>query len=238
MMNELKGRVALLTGASGGIGRAIAQRLAEEGVSLALLGRNTEKLNEVAALVHTEVITLPGDLLCDEYKAECVKRTVERFGRLDILVNNAGIAASGNFEDTPIEEYQRVMDTNAKAPFVLCQRALPHLIASSNGAIINIASVVAHDAYAYQAAYAASKHALIGFTKALAKEVYERGVRVHVISPGGVDTDMVRLTRPDLSGAGLISPYDIADIAIFLLKNRGNAVIDEICVHRAGKQPF
>ena len=98
--------------------------------------------------------------------------------------------------------------------------------------------IVAHSGYPYQSAYTASKHALLGLTKSLANEVYKDGIRVHAISPGGVYTDMVKISRPDLTGEGMISPKEIADIVEFLLKNRGNAVIDEIIVHRIGKEPF
>ena len=127
--------------------------------------------------------------------------------------------------------------TNARAPFVLIHSALPHL-RRARGRIINIASVVAHKGYPLQSAYAASKHALLGLSKSLANELYQEGVRVHVISPGGVHTDMVRAARPDLSPDGLISAGEVADAVMFLLSLDKNAVIDEICLHRQGKAPF
>jgi len=95
-----------------------------------------------------------------------------------------------------------------------------------------------HDAYADQSAYIASKHAVHGLTKGLAKEVYKQGIRCHIISPGGVYTDMVKIARPDLDPAGMIMPEEIANAVAFLLENRGNAVVDEIRVHRIGKEPF
>ena len=104
--------------------------------------------------------------------------------------------------------------------------------------ILNIASVTAHKGYVRQAAYAASKHAMAGFTKTLAAEVYEQGIRVHLISPGGVFTDMAKVSRPDLTGEEMITAEDIAEIAAFLVLRRTNAVIDEIEVHRANKAPF
>ena len=123
-------------------------------------------------------------------------------------------------------------------PYLLTQKALPYIKKSDRASIINIASVVAHNGYPQQSAYVASKHALLGFTKSLATEVYNDGVRVHAISPGGVYTDMIKIARPDLTADGMIMPNEIADIVMFLLKNRGNAVIDEIIVHRVNKQPF
>jgi 3-oxoacyl-[acyl-carrier protein] reductase len=115
---------------------------------------------------------------------------------------------------------------------------LPYLEKTGCGTIINIASVTAHKGYALQSVYSASKHALLGFTKSLSKEYYKRGVRAHVISPGGVFTDMIKVSRPDLTGEGMITPKEIADIVSFLIQNRGNAVIDEIIVHRLNKEPF
>lgn len=109
---------------------------------------------------------------------------------------------------------------------------------ASRGRIVNIASVVAHKGYAQQSVYAASKHALLGLSKSLANEVYKDGVRVHVISPGGVYTDMVKIARPDLAPEGLVVPQEIAQTVMFLLRMEGNAVIDEICVRREGKPPF
>ena len=164
-------------------------------------------------------------------------RTVEAFGGLDILVNNAGVALSKPFAETTLEDYQRVMDINVRTPFVMTQRALPHLRAA-RGRVFNIASVVAHKGYTLQSVYAASKHALLGMSKSLAGEVYMDGVRVHVISPGGVYTDMVKIARPDLSGDGLIDPAEVAEAVMFLLSMDKNAVVDEIRIHRCGKQPF
>ena len=191
-------RIALITGASGGIGSAIARRFAAEGFRLALCGRNTEKLEAV----------------------------------------RAGMAQSDAFEDITPARFDEIMTLNCRTPFFLCQKALPLLRQSQAASILNIASVTAHKGYVRQAAYAASKHAMAGFTKTLAAEVYEQGIRVHLISPGGVFTDMAKVSRPDLTGEEMITAEDIAEIAAFLVLRRTNAVIDEIEVHRANKAPF
>lgn len=232
----LGGKTALVTGGGGGIGREIAAQLKAAGANVAICGRNVEKL-EAAARSIGGALTLPGDLLDDTYVQSCVDRTVETFGGLDILINNAGVALSKPFAETTIEDFDRVMATNVRAPFLLIRRALPHL-RKARGRVINIASVVAHKGYPLQSAYAASKHALLGLSKSLANELYEDGVRVHVISPGGVYTDMAKVARPDLSPDGLISAAEVADAVMFLLSLDKNAVIDEICLHRQGKAPF
>ena len=232
----LRGKTALVTGGGGGIGREIAARLKAAGANVAICGRNVEKL-EAAARSIGGALTLPGDLLDDTYVQSCVDRTVETFGGLDILINNAGVALSKPFAETTIEDFDRVMATNVRAPFILIRSALPQL-RKARGRVINIASVVAHKGYPLQSAYAASKHALLGLSKSLANELYEDGVRVHVISPGGVYTDMAKVARPDLSPDGLISAAEVADAVMFLLSLDKNAVIDEICLHRQGKAPF
>lgn len=232
----LGGKTALVTGGGGGIGREIAAQLKAAGANVAICGRNVEKL-EAAARSIGGALTLPGDLLDDTYVQSCVDRTVETFGGLDILINNAGVALSKPFAETTIEDFDRVMATNVRAPFLLIRRALPQL-RKARGRVINIASVVAHKGYPLQSAYAASKHALLGLSKSLANELYEDGVRVHVISPGGVYTDMAKVARPDLSPDGLISAAEVADAVMFLLSLDKNAVIDEICLHRQGKAPF
>lgn len=239
MKTSPSGRVALITGAGGGIGRAIALRLAEDHMKLVLVGRTESKLLETQTLLpDTESIIVTGDLLNPAFPKTCIEAAVRAFGRLDVLINNAGLAQSQPFESITTEEYDRIMNTNVKAPFLLTQAALPHLRASDYATVINIASVTAHKGYPLQSVYSASKHALIGMSKSLANEVYKEGIRVHVISPGGVFTDMVRIARPDLSEEGMILPEDIAEIAAFFLEHRTNAVIDEIQAHRVGKEPF
>ena len=239
MKTNPSGRVALITGAGGGIGRAIALRLAEDHMNLVLVGRTEAKLLETQSLLPgAQSVVVTGDLLDSSFPKICIEAAIRAFGRLDVLVNNAGLAQSQPFEAISIDEYDRIMNTNVKAPFLLTQAALPHLRASDYATILNIASVTAHKGYPLQSVYSASKHALIGMSKSLANEVYKEGIRVHIISPGGVYTDMVRIARPDLSGEGMILPEDIAEIAAFLLEHRTNSVIDEIQTHRVGKEPF
>lgn len=237
---ELKGRRALITGAGGGIGRAMAIRLAEDGMKLALVGRDARKLMETAALTGRplEMLVLPADLTKDR-AIEDIGHIVEgHFKGLDVLINNAGMAVNCPFEETSLELFDRVMAINVRAPFALTRRLLPMLRKSECPTIINMGSVVSHKGYVHQSAYGASKHALLGLTKALAKEVQPDGIRVHMISPGGVYTDMIKIARPDLTGEGMIAPEEVAELAAFLIEHRLNGVIDEVQIHRAGKEPF
>lgn len=236
---QFQGRIALVTGAGGGIGRALVRRLHALGYTLALVGRTGEKLRAAAENCGEDTLFIVGDLADADFVQSVVERTVSHFGRLDLLVNNAGIVFVQNMEDTAYERLDAMMRTNVYAPYILCRDAVAHLRGSDCAAIVNIGSVVSHKGYATQSAYAAAKHALLGMSKALAAEVYRDGIRVHVISPGAVNTEMARaISRPDIDMNALISTEDIADTMEFLLTHRGNAVIDEIEIHRVGKQPF
>lgn len=237
----MQGKVALITGATRGMGRAIARLLAEKGLYLGLNGRREEALKEVAEELRslgTKVGIYPGDLSKVEVPERIVKDLVEEFGGLDVLINNAGVALSRPLESTTPEEWDFHMAVNARAPFLLVRASLPYLRRSEVPTIINIASVVATKGYVNQAAYTASKHALLGFTKVLARELHHEGIRVHVISPGGVATDLITDMRPDIPPATLIQPEEIAQIVWFLLSQRGNAMIDEINVRRISNEPW
>lgn len=239
MKQNLEGAVAVITGGGGGIGRATAVKLAESGMAVVLLGgNNLEKLAETAKAVGTTVLTIPGDLTDLDFLRQSVVQIVDTFGGIDVLVNNAGVAMSCPFPDITEAQYDSIMEINLKVPFFLTQYVLPHLKRSKRASVINISSVVGHVGYPLQSAYTASKHGILGFSKSLASECYQDGVRVHVISPGGVYTDMVKVARPDLTGEGMIVPEEIAEIIHFFLSNRGNAVVDEILVHRVNKEPF
>ena len=241
MEQDLRDKVLILTGGGGGIGRAVAVELASCRMNIALLGgRNVEKLDAVRAEVekHSRCMVIPGELDDPEFLRRSVKSVADAFGGIDVLINNAGAAQSTPFDKISPEEFDRLMSVNVRAPFFLTQAALPYLKRSASATVVNIASVVAHSGYPLQSVYSASKHALLGWTKSFARECYKDGIRVHAISPGGVYTDMVKLSRPDLSPEGMIVPEEVAEIVHFLLVHRGNAVIDEILLHRAAKEPF
>lgn len=227
---------ALVTGASKGIGRTIAEQLAADGYDLALVGRDTESLDEVRARVTAEwgvrAICIEADLSDIRSCGRIVEETANAFGGMDLLVNCAGLSHKGGFTTVTPEEWDRIFAVNARAPFFICQAALPHLKRSEKPIVINIASVVGFKGYVDQSVYASSKHALTGFTKVFAKEVQPFGIRVHLISPGGVATEMVKKMRPDINADELIQPEEIAEIVHFLVTRKGKGTIDQFYIRR------
>jgi 3-oxoacyl-[acyl-carrier protein] reductase len=238
---QLTDKVAIVTGAGRGIGRVIALTLAHHGARLALAARSESELQSVQAEIEAqagEAAAFPTDITREPEIIALIRATIDRFGRLDILINNAGIGVFGPLAETSTEAWDRVMAVNARGPCMLCREAIPYLKQQEISFIINVNSVVGVKGYPNQAAYSASKHALLGMTKSLAKEVQPVGIRVHSINPGGIDTDLIGRARPDLDRSVLMQPEEIADIVLFLLTRRGNAVIDEINVHRAASTPW
>ena len=238
---NLCGQVAAVTGASRGIGRAIVLALAAEGATVAALARTEEALRAVCQ----EIVAAGGqaepfalDVSSEEQVKGAIAQLHRRYGRLDILVNCAGIGVFCPLLEVSMEDWDRVMAVNARGPFLMCREAIPLMAARGGGCIVNISSVVGLKGYVRQGAYVASKHALMGMTKVLAQEVQPLGIRVHALCPGGVDTDMIGDARPDLDRSQLIRPEEIASLVLWLVQQRGNAVIDELHVRRASGPPW
>ena len=225
--------IALVTGASRGIGKAITLELAHLGYDLAIVGRDEASLKSTAeGCAPARVRCIVADLSDPASAGAIVADVVSEYGGLDLLVNCAGVPQKGPFTDVTPEEWDRVFAINARAPFFLCKAALEPLKASSKPMVINISSVVGFKGYIHQSVYSSSKHALAGFTKVFAKEVQPFGIRVHMISPGGVATEMVKKMRPDIDPSELIEPEEIAEIVRFLVTRKGNGTIDQFYIRR------
>jgi len=228
-------KTAIVTGASRGIGKTIALKLAGLNFSLILVGRNEKDLLELKSVLTkmgVPCLTLSVDLEKEEMPEFIVKETMAHYGQIDVLVNNAGLAHAAQISETDIAIWDKLFRINARAPFFLCKSAIPFMKFSENPVIINISSVVGFKGYAGQAAYASSKHALAGFTKVLAKEVQRDGIKVHLISPGGVNTEMVSKMRPDINAEELIQPEEIAELVEFLVTRKGKGTIDHFYIRR------
>ena len=235
-MDEMRGKVALVTGASSGIGRATALRFAEEGIQVALVARRGDQLAEIAQEIQKsggKAQAVVADVTREADIERAVRESVEAFGRLDVLVNAAGIIASGNIETTRLEDWDTMLNVNVRGPFYLIQRALPYLI-ESKGNIVNVSSVGGIRAFPGLLAYCASKAALDQLTHCVALEVASRGVRVNAVNPGVIVTALHRTsgmeeeayanflerskTTHPLGRVG--QPEEVAELILFLASPR------------------
>jgi len=229
----------MITGASRGIGLAIARRFKEEGAVLCLMASSPGSFSDIESeFDNAKTFFLHGNLLKKKDPVKLVHDSAALMGGIDVVINNAGMAFGKSMKETTVDDWDKVMKLNARAPFLICRESIEYLKQSECPSIINISSVVGIKGYENQSAYSASKHALMGFTKAMAKEIQHYGIRVHTIAPGGVATEMVLGTRPDLDATVLITPEEIADAVWYLLTRRGNAVIEEINMRRDANIPF
>ena len=238
----LDGKVALVTGASRGIGRAIALELADAHAQLILTARDRNALQNLAEQITSAgcypPLVVPLDLTDETAIGDAVELIKNTTNQLDILVNNAGITLGKPLEQTATAEWDRLMAVNARAPFILCREFLDLLRRAAPSHIVNISSVVGVKGYSNQIAYTGSKHALRGMSIALAEELKSLNIRVHVICPGGVATDMVQQVRPDINTDELIQPQEIAELVRYLVTHQGNGIIDEIRIRRATSDPW
>ena len=237
MENTLSGKTAIITGASRGIGKTIAIALGREKMRLALLARSTNKLQEVVDEIHAgggEAIAVPCDLMNSDAVKSSLKRIFQHFNSLDVLISNAGVFLEKPILEIEIEEWDRVLKTNLTATFLLCQSAFLKMKDQKRGRIIAIASSASTQGYIHQAAYCASKHGLLGFTRCLSIEARAHNVHVHTICPGGVRTDLIKDTYMGkrVSQGPLIEPDDIAQLVLFLLRQPENVDIPEINLKR------
>ncbi len=226
-MNRLEGRVALITGASRGIGAATARLLADAGAHVALASRSGANPGIDGAFAQQ----------CDVRDAASLEAmvagTVERFGGLDILVVNAGVGAYGPFLDLPLADLDEMIDVNVKGALYAVRAALPHLVRSDAADIVTIASEAGRRGLPLEATYSASKFAQVGLTRALDHELREQGVRCTSVCPGGVATDfaMGHGRTPDMPQlAGMMSPVDVAEIVLFVLTRPRNHRILEVAL--------
>ncbi len=224
-MNGLSGRVALVTGASGGIGAAVARSLAEQGVGLGLASRSGGDLGIDGS------IAAPCDVRDPAAVGAFVEQIVARFGRLDIVIANAGVGAYGPFLELDPGSLEEMLDTNVKGTIYTIRAALPHLLESDRADIVTVASEAGRRGLPFEAVYSASKFAQVGFTRALDHELRPQGVRCTNVCPGGVATGfaMGRGRTPDMPElAGMMSADDVAEAVLFVLTRPRNHRILEM----------
>jgi 3-oxoacyl-[acyl-carrier protein] reductase len=234
-MFDLTGKCALVTGASGGIGEAVAAALHGQGAAVALSGTRQEKLEEVARKLGSRAHVLPCDLRDRAQVANLVPQAEAAMGQLDILVNNAGVTKDNLFMRMKDEEWDDVIAINLTSAFILCRAALRNMMRRRTGRIVNIASVSGVFGNPGQANYAASKAGLIGMTKSLAREVASRGITANCIAPGFIKTPMTHALNEKQTEAIASSipagtfgePGDIAAAAVFLASKEARYITGE-----------
>ena len=218
-MTTLDGKVALVTGASRGIGAAVARRLAAEGAKLGLASRSGDNLGIADA------VAMPCDVRDAAQVEEIVAATVRAFGRLDILVPNAGVGAYGPFLELSPAFLEEMIDVNVKGTLYAVRAALPHLLESGEADIVTVASEAGRRGLPLEAVYCSSKFAQVGFTRALDHELRERGIRCTNVCPGGVATDFALEPgrgRIREALAGMMSADDVADVVLYVLTRPRN----------------
>jgi len=234
MAGKLTGKVAIITGASAGIGRASAIALAEEGAHIILTARREERLNELVA----EIKKLGSDATVvagDGREEATAKRTVEAAlkvtGKIDILLNNAGMGIYKNLADTTLEDYDTMMDTNMRSGFLFTRYVVPEMLKQKSGTILMLSSMAGVYGFAGEAVYCSTKFAQVGFAQALDKELRPHGIKVGAICPGGVKTEFALgtgRTQEGVDKSGMLEAEDVAGAVLLACTQSANSRIIEI----------
>ena len=226
-MSPLNGKVVLVTGASRGIGLAIAQALAREGARLVLVSKTRDALQQAAERVPGSPLAIRADVRRSADLAKAFALVKKRLGRLDVLINNAGVFTYKPFRETTEEDWNRNMESNLTSVFLVTRAALP-LLARSKGHIVNILSISSREAFAKCSAYCASKFGAWGLTRVLREELRPLGIRVTAILPGSTNTRMKDEFDFPVRGADLVQPEDVAAAVLGALVQPRRATVEEV----------
>lgn len=234
-MSEMKDKVALVTGASSGIGLATAELLAAAGAKVALVARSTDKLEAAAARIGPNAIAIAADLTAAGASAELLENVAGQFGPVDILMANAGVYLAGDLVENDPADIDRVLQTNIGAVFQIVRAALPGMIERGEGDIVITSSVAGHQAIPWEPVYSASKHAVQSFTHGLRQQVGPQNIRVQAIAPGVVLNDLwgisdqAEIDAKAATGNGLRSE-DVAEAVMFMLTRPRNVTIRDLVI--------
>jgi NADP-dependent 3-hydroxy acid dehydrogenase YdfG len=244
MAESLNGTVALVTGASSGIGEATAASLAAAGATVALVARRKDRLESLASSLGGRTLVIEADITSQAAAADAVERTVSELGRLDTVVNNAGVMLLGPAVGAPLEEWERMVDINVKGLLYVTHQALPHLVAAASSSergvadLINISSVAGRVARSGSGVYNLTKFGVTAFSESLRQELAERHVRVSVVEPGAVETELTTHNRPEIIQASRqrfanverMKSGDIADLIAFIVTRPRHVALNEALI--------
>ncbi|HSU84535.1 MAG TPA: SDR family NAD(P)-dependent oxidoreductase [Thermoanaerobaculia bacterium] len=250
MARPLEGTVALVTGASSGIGEATARTLAELGAAVALVARRKERLEKLASEISSRALVLETDVTQRDQAFAAVDRTVAELGRLDTVINNAGVMLLGPIVDAPIEEWERMVHLNLLGLLYTAHAALPHLLKAAEDEprcvadLVNISSVAGRVAREGSGVYNLTKHGVGAFSESLRQEVTTRHVRVSLVEPGAVETELTTHLRPEVAGQVMqrfgnierLQSEDIADAIAYIVTRPRRMAINEVLVRPTEQQ--
>ena len=253
MTTPLEGTVALVTGASSGIGEATAEILAQHGAAVALVARRIDRLDDLAAKLKSDgasVLPIQADVANRDEAYDAVDRVAAEFGRLDTVINNAGVMLLGPIENAPVEEWERMVNVNLLGLLYCSKAALPHLLKAADGEprgvadLVNVSSVAGRVPRLGSGVYNATKHAVGAFSESLRQEVTGRHVRVSLVEPGAVTTELVSHNRPEIrdqmsqrfAGTQRMDAADIADVIGYIVSRPRHVAINEVLVRPTEQQ--
>ena len=232
--SPLSGKAAIITGASAGIGQAVARHFIQAGANLVLVARRAERLEQLAAeakAAGVRAVPIVGDVREEETAQKAVEAALASFGRIDVLVNNAGIGIYKNLAETSLRDYDEMMDTNMRSTFIFSHHAVPVLIQQRAGMIINISSMAGVMGFPGEAVYCSTKFAQVGFTQALDRELRPYDIKVGVVCPGGVKTEFAigtGRTEADVAESGMLEAEDVASAVMLMVTQSSGSRVMEI----------
>jgi NAD(P)-dependent dehydrogenase (short-subunit alcohol dehydrogenase family) len=222
---DFTNRVVAITGASGNLGMAVAKKFSSARARLALMDRSPGRLADVFSQVDEHFIAPPTDVTDPNSVAASIQEIINKLGRIDVLVNTAGGYRAGTpLHETPIGDWDFMLNLNARSVFVMCQAVIPHMIGQGYGKIINTASRAALSGDAYHSAYSVSKTAVVRLTESMAGELKDAGINVNCVMPGMIDTPQNRAAMPEADFSKWVAPEALADVILFLASDGAQAV--------------
>ena len=236
-MPRLKEKVAIVTGSSSGIGKAIALRFGAEGATVVVAARRMAFCEQTVAQIAKnggEAWAMQTDVADERQVEQLIEHTVKRYGRLDILVNNAGIFGGKRLADTTTKDFDEVMNVNLRGTFFCCRAGFRQMKQQGGGTIINMSSVTGVQAWAGTGTYSASKHGIMALTKSLADEGRPHHIKVSAICPGAVADELVDASPEDILRSEKIDPFDVAETAVYLAVLGKYTVVHQIVIDRLG----
>lgn len=236
-MARLAKKVAVVTGSSSGIGKAIALRFGEEGAQVVVAARRMDLCQQTVEQIkkkNGEAWAIQTDVADEAQVERLIRETVARYGRLDILVNNAGILGGGRLAETTTDAFDRVLNVNLRGTFFCCRAGFRQMKTQGGGVILNMSSVAGVQAWAGTATYSASKHGIMALTKALADEGRPFNIKVSAICPAGVADELLDATPEEILRSEMIDPFDVAETALYLATLGRHTVVHQIVLDRLG----